>query len=49
MNAETPPIIDSNPGDGSSSNKPANLARLGLRLSLVAPVVILLMILMKPG
>ena len=49
MNTEPPPIMDPNPGTGLPPSNPVNLARLGMRLSLVAPVVILLMLLLKPG
>jgi hypothetical protein len=47
MNPEPPPILD--PNSSLPPVEPANLARWGMRLSLVAPVVILLMFLMEPG
>jgi len=47
MNNEPPPTVD--PRVGLSPAKPANLARLGMRLSLLAPLVILLFLLIQPG
>ncbi len=49
MSMDTPPILEPNLDNGLPPVKPANLARCGVYLSLVAPSVILLLLLIQPG
>lgn len=44
-----PPILEPNLGNGLPPLKPLDLARCGGYLSLVAPAVILLLVLIQPG
>ena len=46
---ETPPVLEPNLDNGLPPIQPANLARAGVYLSLVAPLVILAMVLIQPG
>ncbi len=49
MNTEQPPVVDPHASAGLPPSNPVNLARLGLRLALIPPVVIVLMLLLQPG
>jgi hypothetical protein len=46
---ETPPVIEPNSRSGLPPVKPANLARCGLYLSFVAPLVALGFLIVPPG
>ena len=49
MHTAPPPILDPDAGHDGVSARPTDLARCGMYLSLVAPLVLLALILLQPG